>query len=91
MNNIERGIGRGYIDDENNLKILYIDEGIWVKVIALTDDRRRGIGVVQNNTIEGSVTWGEFIEFESDNPDEIPKFKQKVSRIPNDENWTTKF
>jgi len=89
---IERGKARGYINKNNELKVLLSDEGVWVKVIAMNEDKLEGIGILMNNPLDkGSIEWGSLVLFRELNPKQIPQIIEKVHEIPNKPKWKLKF
>ncbi len=87
---IEKGEGRGWINKDNNLKVLLPpdNEGIWVKVVALSKDKMKGVGILSNDPFgNGKYKWGDFVKFEETSSKEIPKITGKSSKIPNLDGW----
>jgi hypothetical protein len=79
------------IDKEPTLKALLRNEGVWVRTIALSKNRKEGIGILMSNPsdlmIRMNYPWGSIVYFREYNPDEIPIIVGKVSAVPNSPDW----
>jgi hypothetical protein len=78
---------RGSIDDDHNLKIHYLNESFWVKVVAINKDHNKVIGVLMNNLLCG-IKWGSLVLAQEDNPSQLLEMKRIVHSVPNTEEWS---
>lgn len=86
---INFGKGRGDIDSSGHIKVLLNDEGIFMKVIAISKNRKKIIGTLANDTFSiNNYKWGDLVLAEEKNSKEIPHMIKKVSSVPNTSEWT---
>ena len=83
----EYGVGRGFMDDTNAVKALADNEGVWVKIIAITKDKTKAIGIMMNTMLSKKYIWGDMVYLTSYNDRTIPIITKRVTKIPNNDKW----
>jgi len=81
------GNERGSINENGSLKIHYLNESFWIKVIAINRDHNQVIGVLSNNLLCG-YKWGLFVLAVEKNPSELLEMVSVVDSVPNTEEWS---
>ena len=90
---IMRGDGRGDIGKENSLKVVSPRdrESPWVKVIAMHESNKQGIGILQNTLFNNILRWGELVLFKEFKVTELPRIVRQVFGVPDSKDWRTVF
>lgn len=77
------GKERGFIDPTGHLKVLLKNEGVWIKVIAISNNKKKVIGVLQNQPFGvPGYGWGDLVLAQEKNPKQLADVIKKVSGIP---------
>jgi hypothetical protein len=85
---ITYGEERGSINKYNELKIHYMKESFWIKVIATNSDRTQVIGILMNSLLDSKkFVWGTMVIAKEINPNELCEMIKVIHRIPNNEKW----
>jgi hypothetical protein len=84
---IEKGKERGFLNIGKTMKVLLGDEGIWVKVIAMHNDRTKAVGILMNKPFADGYDWGDFVRIEEVNPQHLAQIVGHSSKIPNSTYW----
>jgi hypothetical protein len=86
---IKSGTQRGEIDSSGHLKVLLFNEGIFIKVIAISNNRKKVIGTLANNSFEyPSYKWGTLVLAVERNSEQLAKITKKINAIPNTPEWS---
>lgn len=82
------GKGRGQVGKDGIVKVLSPhNEGVYVKLIAMTDDKKEAVGVMMNKEFAGNLDWGETVLVKDTSDKNIPKIIKRVDKVPNTKKW----
>ena len=85
---ITEGGGRGELNKDHYIKVLLNLEGVFVKAIAISRDKKAGIGILANQPYDSTgYTWGDFVYFKEEHPYQLLRITRKVNKIPNKIAW----
>ena len=83
----EYGTGRGYVDKDKNMKIHCGNEAVWVRLLAVHENNKYGIGIMMNSMFSGQYKWGTLVKIEDSDPSLLAKITNKVTKIPCTKCW----
>ena len=87
----KKGNGRGQLNKGNLIKVYAHQESFWVKLIAIHQNNKYGIGIMQNTMFNKMYKWGELVFIVDDNVKELGKVTKRVTKIPNTKEWRFKL